>query len=659
MKKMGIKGKMICMVIPVILVIIIAFFALSRGQIVKLAKSNLSAESQMYEEDITGWVDRILAELKVYSDAINSGLFTDDDQILRYLETSMDKNDAYPNGIYMGDDSGIYLDGSGWVPDDDWVLVERDWYKEGKEHDTLAFGAPYFESLSKQMCVSASVHMKYEKATRVMAADVYLDYVCGLMKQIEKGIGGTAFLVDVDSQKILAHSDSAFMDQTLMDKKLDPLYKNIAETLQKKRNGSMTVKGDSGRYDVCLNEIEGTGWCLVTAISERKVLKELHWLEFYMLLIAVVAGGLLTVLLIRSTNRVVRPVQAVTTVLSQVAQGDFTHDITVSGSDEIARMGDGMQIFIQNMREIMKGLMETSEWMNRQSRDNGEVSENLLCSAREQEEQMVSLKNMAAMLMQTADQVAEEMNRLAQIIHQTKGEGEQAGLAMQETAGASRQGQNALGDIQNSMQKIETTTFSLADQIAETSAAIDKINGMVSLILEIAGQTNLLSLNASIEAARAGEAGRGFAVVAEEIGKLAVNSGQAAADISALTKEIRETMEKANYHMEESVTEVKNSAGMVEAASDTFQRIFDEVGEAETIVHHMVEMIDQVDAVASQSVQMGESQQVAAQEITDCVTKLGACADSVTQNSDSAADNAKALEQQAKELAGRMEQFKL
>lgn len=659
MKKMGIKGKMICMVIPVILVIIIAFFALSRGQIVKLAKSNLDAESQMYEEDITGWVDRILAELKVYSDAINSGLFTDDDQILRYLEISMDKNDAYPNGIYMGDDSGIYLDGSGWVPDDDWVLVERDWYKEGKEHDTLAFGAPYFDSLSKQMCVSASVHMKYEKATRVMAADVYLDYVCGLMKQIEKGIGGTAFLVDVDSQKILAHSDTAFMDQTLTDKKLDPLYHNIAKTLQKKRNGSMTVKGDSGRYDVCLNEIEGTGWCLVTAISERKVLKDLHWLEFYMLLIAVVAGGLLTVLLIRSTNRVVRPVQEVTTVLSQVAQGDFTHDITVSGSDEIARMGDGMQIFIQNMREIMKGLMETSEWMNRQSRDNGEVSENLLCSAREQEEQMESLKNMAAMLMQTADQVAGEMNRLAQIIHQTKGEGEQAGLAMQETAGASRQGQNALGDIQNSMQKIETTTFSLADQIEETSAAIDKINGMVSLILEIAGQTNLLSLNASIEAARAGEAGRGFAVVAEEIGKLAVNSGQAAADISALTKEIRETMEKANYHMEESVTEVKNSAGMVEAASDTFQRIFDEVGEAETIVHHMVEMIDQVDAVASQTVQMGESQQVAAQEITDCVTKLGACADSVTQNSDSAADNAKALEQQAKELAGRMEQFKL
>lgn len=192
MKKMGIKGKMICMVIPVILVIIVAFFVLSRGQIVKLAKSNLSAESQMYEEDITGWVDRILAELKVYSDAINSGLFTDDDQILRYLETSMDKNDAYPNGIYMGDDSGIYLDGSGWVPDDDWVLVERDWYKEGKEHESLAFGAPYFDSLSKQMCVSASVHMKYEKATRVMAADVYLDYVCGLMKQIEKGIGGAA-----------------------------------------------------------------------------------------------------------------------------------------------------------------------------------------------------------------------------------------------------------------------------------------------------------------------------------------------------------------------------------------------------------------------------------------------------------------------------------
>ncbi len=134
----------------------------------KLAKEKLTSQSQMYTADISRWTDNILAELNIYAKAIDEGTFRNDDQILQYLETSMGLNDAYPNGIYLGDDSGVYLDGSGWVPDSDWVLTERDWYLEGKDHETIAFGAPYFDSLSKQMCVSASVRLQDSDVIRVM-----------------------------------------------------------------------------------------------------------------------------------------------------------------------------------------------------------------------------------------------------------------------------------------------------------------------------------------------------------------------------------------------------------------------------------------------------------------------------------------------------------
>lgn len=664
MKKLGIKGKMICIIIPIILAIIISFFALSSNQIVKLAKEKLNSQSQMYTADISRWTDNILAELNIYAKAIDEGTFRDDDQILQYLETSMGLNDAYPNGIYLGDDSGVYLDGSGWVPDSDWVLTERDWYLEGKDHETIAFGAPYFDSLSKQMCVSASVRLQDSNAVRVMAADIYLDYVCEKMQQIESGIGGQAFLVQKDTQKILAHSDTEQIDKQLSDAGMDSLYVNISNLLTEKENSSLsqemfTVSGDSAKYLVCLNDISGTDWCLVTTVSQRKVLSELHWLESVMLLIAILASIVLMVLLVKVTNGVVKPVRAVTGVLTDVAQGDFTRDIQVKGSDEIARMGNSMQQFVVNMREIITELTNTADWLKAHSKENEEASENLMTSADEEQREMDTLKRQADVLTQTANRVSEEMTKLADIIYQTKQEGGQADAIIKETAAASRQGQNALGDIKNSMQEIEDTTFSLADQIKETSAAIDKINDMVTMIVQITSQTNLLSLNASIEAARAGEAGRGFAVVAQEIGTLAVNSGQAATDISKLTEEIRATMARANEHMEASVSGVKNSAQMIETASETFRNVFDKVEETDTIVHRMVDMVDEVNQVSSGTVQLAEDQLSSAQEITNSVERLSTCSQSVTENSSRVAGNAKALEEQANGLADRMKQFKV
>lgn len=657
MKKMGIKGKVICVVGPILLGIMIAFFALSRNQIVKLAKGNLSAASQKYTETIDGWTNGILSELTVYENAIDSGLFTSDAQILKYLETSMGLNDAYPNGIYMGDDKGVYLDGSGWVPDSDWVLTERDWYVEGKNHEELKFGAPYFDSLSKQMCVSASVRIKDSKAIRVMAADVYLDYVCDQMKEIENGIGGRAMLVEKSSGKILAHSDETLMDKSLTEDGMDRLYANISKIIKDEHTNAVSVKGKGGQYFACINNIDGTDWCLVTILSQREVLSELHWLEAVMLLVAIAAGVVLTVLLMKVTDGVVKPVKDVTGVLTEVAEGDFTHDIRTKGSDEIARMGQSMQVFIVNMREIIKELNNTSEWLSTQSKENGVASANLLSSADEQEKQMAFLREAADVMTQTADKVSDDMTKLARLIHLTKDEGTKAGVIMKETADASRQGGEALTDIKGSMQQIEQTTFSLAERIKDTSDAIDKINGMVTMIMEIANQTNLLSLNAAIEAARAGDAGRGFAVVAEEIGKLAVNSGQAASDISKLTAEIKDTMGKANAHMQESVSGVKMSADMIESASGTFSNIFDKVGQTDTIVRDMVDLIGKVDIVASETVKMADSQTAAAGEITASAERLGDCTESVNNNSRKVAENARALEQQAEALAERMNGF--
>lgn len=658
-KTVGIRTKLIAVIIPIVLVLIVSFFALSGNTIMKLSKDELASQSGTYTKDIEGWVSQILAELQVYKDTIEEGGFADDAAILKYMESSCDKNEAYPIGLYMGDDSGAYLDASGWVPDDDWVLTERDWYVEGKENTELAFGEPYYDSQSGQVCVSAAVRMNYDKAVRVMAADVYLDYVSGLMSDISIGSTGKAFLVTKNSQTILAHPDEEMVDMTLDKEGIDSLYGKVGAALAGEKTGIIEAKGDKGNYFVCLNPIDRTDWYLVTYISKKDVLSELHRLENIMVLIAVVAALLLIIVTLRIMNKVVRPVEKVTHVLSGVSEGDFSQSIEVKGHDEIARMSKNMQMFLVQMRDTISQISKTADWLNKQSEENGKVSASLLDSSKSQSEAMGMLEDRVEILSETAEQIVKQMDELAELIRTTRKEGEQAGEMMRQTEAASDSGRTAMKKIVSGMDGIEETMSSLAEQIQETENATEKVNDMVNLIMEIAEETNLLSLNASIEAARAGESGKGFAVVAEQIGKLAANSGTAADDISHLTEGIKDSVGRATAHMRNSVEEVKNSACMVEEASRTFGTVFEKVGETSEIVGRMVGLVERVDVVAGRMEKIAEDQQEATEAIMQSTEKLGRYTQVVTDNSNTMAEGAKELQGESRNLNQQMNQFKI
>ncbi|MBP3476012.1 MAG: hypothetical protein J6K48_06805 [Lachnospiraceae bacterium] len=207
----------------------------------KVSQDKLEAKSQAYGGEINAWVTQIFGELQIYQDTIEEGSFVDDAAILKYMEKSVGKNEAYPVGLYMGDDSCVYLDGLGWVLGDDWVLVEREWYVDGKDNDTFAFGEPYYDSMTGQVCVSASVHVDYPDAVRVLATDVYLDYVSGLIAEIAAQKEVEAFLVTGASQTILAHLNSEMIAVILGEAQEDTLYGNIGKALSEGRNGLISA----------------------------------------------------------------------------------------------------------------------------------------------------------------------------------------------------------------------------------------------------------------------------------------------------------------------------------------------------------------------------------------------------------------------------------
>lgn len=657
-RTLGIRTRLIGVIVPIVIVIIVAFFALSRGIIIRLSEDKLMAQSKVCAESIYAWTEKIFSEFQIYKDTIESGIFANDEEILAFMETSVEKSDAYPIGLYMGDDSGVYLDGSGWVPDDDWVLTERDWYLDGKEYDAIAFGEPYFDAQSGMMCVSACVRMNYPEAVRVLAVDVYLDYVSELITEMEKD-EVKSFLVTRQSQTVVAHADADMVARTLDEDGLDSLYGHVGSEMSRGETQLLTMRGDMGEYFVCMNEIPGTDWMLVSYVSKADVLSGLRQLELIMVIIAAIAAVVLIVVTLRLMNRVVKPVAKVTDVIQKVSDGDFSQNIEVKGNDEIAVMSAQTQDFLVQMRKTITDITEIAKWLEQQSEENDRVSGSLMDSSRSQKEAMVTLNSKVEELSQAAGHVAEQMQQFAKIIEEANCQGENAGRMMQETVAISESGRKSADRVSEGMHHIEESISSLSEQIMQTDAAVEKIGSMVEMIVDVAEETNLLSLNASIEAARAGDAGRGFAIVAEQIGKLAINSGGAADDISRLTTEIKDAMHQAIDKMAESVTEVKASAELVGENRKNFEAVFEKVGETDQTVEQMVKLVGEAEAVASSMQRVAENQVLEADAITKSAQELNRYTQTVNDDSVTVAENARELEMESKKLMEQVKRFRI
>ncbi len=284
--------KLVCTIVPIVLVIIIIYFMLVRQEILRLSKEKLILKSDYYAEEIMAWANSVLNEAAIYKDMIEK-LGLENEETYELMYTSAGKHDAYPFGLYMGDDQGNYFDASGWKPGDDFVVTERGWYREGLRHDRFAFGEPYVDAMTGGTCVSISSRLKTGPAVTVLSADVYLDYATRLAESITTEKIEHAFFVTADSRLIIADSDASMIGLTLSAEHESMLYQNVNRLLDAEKIGQYDILGDESVYFVNITTIPDTDWYFITCMNRNEVLKDLWRIEFPMLLVAVIASVLL------------------------------------------------------------------------------------------------------------------------------------------------------------------------------------------------------------------------------------------------------------------------------------------------------------------------------------------------------------------------------
>lgn len=250
------------------------------------------------------------------------------------------------------------------------------------------------------------------------------------------------------------------------------------------------------------------------------------------LLIVLISFGFSIATAIYISRKITTPLLKGINFAQSMAKGDLTAEIDVNQKDEIGVLANNLQLMSLRFREIITYVSSTSENLTAASL---ELSSNSQIVSQGASEQAAS-----------AEEVSAAIEEMAANIQQNK--------------------ENAKVTEQIAV-KAENDIHHGSGKVFQTVEAMREIANKISIIGDIAFQTNILALNAAVEAARAGEHGRGFGVVASEVGKLAERSKLAASEIDQLTKSSVFNAEEAGKLMNEIVPEIQKTSKLIQEIS--------------------------------------------------------------------------------------------
>ncbi|HTJ96028.1 MAG TPA: HAMP domain-containing methyl-accepting chemotaxis protein [Rhodocyclaceae bacterium] len=298
---------------------------------------------------------------------------------------------------------------------------------------------------------------------------------------------------------------------------------------------------------------------------------------------------------------------------------DFTHRLNLTSNDEIGQAVQAYEGLLgklqQSFREIQERIDSVYQAAAGMARSAGEISSSSMT-------QSDSASGMAASIEEMTVSVNHIASRASEVGAHASTSGKEA-----------EKGADVILATVDRMTHIAETVRTSADAINNLKTLGETISSTVTVIKEVADQTNLLALNAAIEAARAGEQGRGFAVVADEVRKLAERTAKSTEEIATLLGRVQDGAINASRSMDDAVAAV--SAGVESARSAG-----DAIGKIQTGANDMVGMVSEItDAVKEQS--------VASTHIAQEVERIAQMAEENSAESANTADGARQLDEMA------------
>ena len=346
------------------------------------------------------------------------------------------------------------------------------------------------------------------------------------------------------------------------------------------------------------------------------------------LAVSVGMGLLVTFLIIRSIQA---PLRELMDASGRITDGDLTTTVAVASEDEFGQLAGKFNGMAENLNGVIRKITETALRLASSSAQLSATSEQISKGASDQDSQ--------------ATQVAAAMEQMSATVMEVARNSAEAADSARDASTTAEGGGSIVEKTVSRMEKIANVTQETGRIIDALNHSSDRIGEIISVINDIADQTNLLALNAAIEAARAGEQGRGFAVVADEVRKLAERTTKATKEIAGMIKTIQDDTSGAVSSMAEGGKEVEEGVALAREAGRSLEEI---VRKADRVT----EMVQRIAAAS-------EQQSTASEQISGNVENIAGV---IKQNASAVHESSAAAQELAnlaQELQGIVSRFKV
>ena len=442
---------------------------------------------------------------------------------------------------------------------------------------------------SKQEKYAMVYYQKFSNSDAYLVMSLDISVAEKMLGEIDFGKGSVKALVTADGREVAFEqkTDNPAEADAVSDEKEEAADAKqwfvgsdfYESTKEAEEPGYMDVKINGKKYVYIYTPVGNTKAMICTLIPQSNVLGQVGSIKYITIFMVILAAGAALVTGFVISTGISKTVRKMSGGLAKVAQGDLTQDFTTKRQDEFKELTGSLNAMIESMRGLMRDMKQFGSKVTglaeNVSDKTGVINTSMQDIARAMGEVAGGVQGQAEDTESSNENMISFSENITTVTEKTSHMGQTADKAIE----AVDQGRVIVQELSGKSDTTVSLTRVLVDDIDAVQKNSEEIKSFVDVINSIAGQTNLLSLNASIEAARAGEAGRGFAVVAEEIRKLADQSKESGNKIHEIVKKIGETADKTTASAREAESMVNEQARALQETVNVFEMIQDCVGE--------------------------------------------------------------------------------
>ncbi len=600
----------------------------SKEMITQEVELRLTNIAQMNAINLKEWAEQNRNFLQGLSQAIVRQGLENRNSVFELLKGAMVSTKS--NDVYIALEKGDFIDGGGWIPPNDYNPKEMYWYVDTKQKNDFYVSKVAKDEEDGTLIVSFVIPLNQDgKFIGVVGVDYSLK---SLTKKVEQFKTKGAKLVFLDQDAlIISHSKESLIGKQMH--KLSPALASLKKEMFSKDKGTMNYEFNGVSKVAFFDHVPLLNWKIFVAADKKEAYGGVEEQLNSSIFLAIISIVLSIVAMVVLLSYLFKPLDRLGKTINDLAEGegDLTKRLTAKGNDEISKISKDVNTFIQKIQTLISNSKQTSN-------TNLDVATKLKDTFLEVGKRVQKETALIGDTVSKGERVVEDVEHTLNVAKKNSKNLTNAGANLDTI-------KEEMSKLNNMLNTIATRGLELSDRLSQTSQNTAEVKDVLTVINDIADQTNLLALNAAIEAARAGEHGRGFAVVADEVRQLAEKTQKSLTEINTTINVVVQSVNDIS-------TDLNHAARGVEDTSHVSEKLRKEVDKNVQIINQSI----------NDNIQNTQEYQKASNSVNNIIAQIKTINDIANVNSKSAKEVGSAsdnLSKLANQLYQELGKFKV